>query len=176
MRPGQIMPHPSESKPGLFSRSSRKNYDPAAAMNAPRIQELRASLAVLRARRWAERRERFLSLLPTYWPIALGLLLGAIAPGLRAAAAAAGPWCMVLVFPFVLLAARPEIQAGGPITHALPAIMLYAQFPIEGWLARFILKRRTRISSVVVQVLLFHFLGIFELVLLSSGWSNLFAR
>lgn len=166
----------SESKPGFFRRFSRKRYNAVIAFSALRRQELEAGLALLRVRRRAERRDRFWAALPNYWPIALGLFLGAISPGLRVVATFWGHWCMVMVFPFVLLAARPEIQVGGPITSALPAVMLYAQFPIEGWLARFILKRRTKFSSVVVQVLLFHFLGIAELLMLGGGLPSLFRR
>ncbi len=159
----------TESKPGFFSRifGKRASPDPIASLEALHEQEREASLAVLRTRQGAELWEQFVS----YWPIGVGLLLGAAAPLLRAGATMLGQWCMVLVFPFVLLAARPEIQTGGAITHALPAVMLYAQFPIEGWLARFILKRRVKFSSVTMQVLLFHFLGIAELFLLrSDGW------
>ncbi len=137
-------------------------------VDALRQREVEAGLAILRARRRAEQQKQFLSWLPSYWPIAVGLFLGAISPLLKVVATALGHWCMVLVFPFVLLAARPEIQVGGPITSALPTVMLYAQFPLEGWLARFILRHRTKLSSVVMQVCLFHFLGIAELLLLST--------
>ncbi len=170
------MPQLSESKPALFKRFLGKRHDPAAAWEAQQKRERDASLAVLRARQNAEHQRRLWSWLVGCWPTGVGVLLGAASPGLKAGAAALGHWCVVLVFPFVLLAARPEIQVGGPITSALPAIMVYAQFPIEGWLARFILKRRTKVSSVVVQVFLFHFLGICELLMLSGGWPNLFLR
>ena len=172
------MPRRPGSKPGFVGRFSRKRRGRGAVtpIDALRKKELETGLAVLRARRRAEQEGKFFSRLPGYWPIAAGLFLGAISPVLKVIATACGHWCMVLVFPFVLLAARPEIQVGGPITRALPTVMLYAQFPIEGWLARFILKRRIKFSSVVIQVLLFHFLGITELLLLSGGWHGLLGR
>jgi len=165
------MPQRSGSKPGWAGRYLRKRRGPDEAtttVDALHQQEVEAGLALLRARRRAERQDQLLSQLPGYWPVAVGFFLGAISPGLKVLATALGHWCMVLVFPFVLLAARPEVQVGGPITSTLPAVMLFAQFPIEGWLARFILRHRVKFSSVVMQVLLFHFLGIAELLLLSA--------
>ncbi len=164
------MTEPTKSRPGLFGRVSRQRRGPhpITALNAINKREREASLAVLNERQKAERRVQFLLRLHGYWPIATGLMLGALSPLLAASAASFGHWCVVLVFPFVELASRPEIQVGGPFTSALPVVMLFAQFPLEGWPAWFILERRTQFSSVVMQVLLFHFLGIAELLLLSG--------
>ena len=164
------MPEPTGSKPGPFGRILRKRAGPGqiVTMSALRKQEMEAGFALMRARQRAELREQLWSRLRSYWPIGVGLFLGALAPVLQVAATSIGHWCMVLVFPFVVLASRPEIQAGGPITHALPAVMLFAQFPLEGLLAWFILRSHVKFSSVVMQVFLFHFLGIFELLLLSG--------
>jgi hypothetical protein len=178
------MPRSPGSKPGFAERFSRARLtrEAVAAIKSLRRQEARessdleAGLVAMRARQRAERQKEFLARLPGYWPIAVGLFLGAISPVLKVMATALGHWCMVLVFPFVLLAARPEIQVGAPITSTFPAAMLFLQFPIEGWLARFILRHRTRFSSVVMQVLLFHFLGIAELLLLSSWPYRLLGR
>jgi hypothetical protein len=170
------MPETIESAPSRF-RIFRRDYPNPALVwyEGQRKMELEASLAVLRQRQREERSVRRIKLLISYWPVAVGLLLGAAAPELQALAARFDYWGPVLAFPYVALAARPEIQAG-PITHLLPAIMLYAQFPIEGWLARYILKRRIRLTSVAAQVLLFHFLGIAELWLLHGELGKLLAR
>jgi hypothetical protein len=172
----QTMPETTESEPGLFDIFRRDDPGPSLAWSEiQKKKELEASLALLRERRREEHRIRRAKWLISFWPIAIGLALGAVAPELRTIAAMFGYWGTVLVFPYVVLAARPEIQVG-PITHMLPAIMLYAQFPIEGWLARYILRRRVKLSSVTAQVLLFHFLGIAELWLLSGALGKLLAH
>lgn len=56
----------------------------------------------------------------------------------------------------------------GPITNILPTLMLYAQFPVEGLLARIILRKPVLPISVALQVLLFHFLGVVEVWLLNG--------
>jgi hypothetical protein len=92
-------------------------------------------------------------------------VLAAFSPALKAITNLIGPWTTMLVFPYAVLAERPELQVG-PLTHLLPTIMLFAQFPIEGLLARIILRRSVLPVSVAVQVLLFHFLGIVEVWML----------
>ena len=130
-------------------------------------QERAQSLAILRNRQRDERRAQNLRAIVSFWPVAVGILLGCMAPLLQHIAQLVGPWGMAVVFPFVVLAQRPEVQMGS-ITHLLPTIMLYAQFPLEGWLARIVLRRNVKAFPVAGHVLLFHFLGIAELLLLSG--------
>lgn len=158
--------------PGLSRRGRARAI---ASWEAEQRREVEEGLALLDARRAAERRERRIKRLTELWPLWVGLLLGLLGPEISFLAASIGPWCVTLIYPFVELAGRPEIQVG-PITHMLPAVMLYTQFPIEGLLARFILKRRIRLLSVVWQVSLFHFLGLMELWMLSGGAARLFTR
>ena len=170
------MPETTEPEPGLFDIFRRDDPNPSVAwVDLQKKKELAASLALLREQQREIRRIRRVEWLISFWPIAVGLAIGAVAPELHTVAALFGYWGTVLVFPYVELAARPEIQVG-PITHTLPAIMIYAQFPIEGWLARHILRRQVRLSSVTAQVLLFHFLGIAELWLLSGALGKLLAH
>lgn len=169
------MPKRSEPARGFFGLFGRKPADPCAVFDQARQQELAESMAILRQHRKAERMRDRAERLTALWPLGVGLLLAMLAPQLQALAAAAGPWGTTLVFPFVVLAARPEIQVG-PITHLLPAIMLCAQFPIEGLLARIVLRRHVRPLGVAAQVLLFHFLGIAELFMLSGAAGQLLNR
>lgn len=162
----------AHSAPPL-SRRQRKRA--IAAWEAQRRREVEQNLAVLRARRAVERTERIQRHLIDLWPLWLGIFLGLLGPIFQDVATSIGPWCMTLVYPFVMLARRPEIQVG-PITHVLPTAMLYAQFPIEGLLARIVLRRHVRPISVIWQVSLFHFLGLMELWMLSGGAAVLLGR
>lgn len=156
--------------PPPLSRRQRKKA--IASWEAERKRELNESLAVLKARRTEERRQRLTRGAAALWPLWAGILLGMLSPLIHWLAAFVGPLCVAFIFPFVVLAQRPDIQVG-PITGMLPGIMLYAQFPIEGLLTRVVLKRHTHPLSVVWQVSLFHFLGLMELWMLSGGARNL---
>lgn len=155
--------------------SRRERTRAIAAWEAQRKRELEESMAVLHARREAERREQLRRRIVALWPLGLGVLLGLLGPEIEFVAETLGPWCMTLVYPFVELALRPEIQVG-PITHMLPTVMLYTQFPIEGLLALIVLKRRVRPMSVIWQVSLFHFLGLAELWMLSGSLKGFLGR
>ncbi len=147
----------------------------AARLEAQYRQEREVNLAYLYGLRRNERRAQLRAELKSWWPVGAGLALSAFAPLIHAAARLAGEWTVNFVFPFVVLAGRPEMQAG-PITQQLPTIMLYAQFPIEGLLARLILRRHVPPFSVLIHVALFHVLGIVELWLLSGGARELLGR
>jgi hypothetical protein len=160
----------SDESPSVFQRllglfRSKEQIQP---WDAARQQEAEVGLALLAERRRNERFERRLKFFLSMWPVGFGICLAIVAPNLLEYVQSWGPWGATLFFPFVVLANRPELQAG-PITHLLPSIMLYAQFPIEGLLARVILRRPVLPLSVTVQVLLFHFLGIVEVWMLSGA-------
>src|ERR1700744_3066815 len=65
------------------------------------------------------------------WPIALGLLLSLIAVPLSGFLLRSHAWGMWLVFPFTLLAHRPELAVNEHLAQTLPRAVLYAQFPLE---------------------------------------------
>jgi hypothetical protein len=161
------MPHRSQSALGLLSLFRRRTTQPPADWEIAIAQERAQSLAILRNRQRSERRAQSLRATISFWPVAVGILLGCMAPMLQHVAQSLGVWGMPLVFPFVVLAQRPEVQIGS-MTHLLPTIMLYGQFPLEGWLARIVLRRKVTAFPVAGHVLLFHFLGISELLLLSG--------
>ncbi len=165
----------TESAREAFRIWRRKQVQTVQDWEVLRQREVEEGLAMLEARREAERRQRAHERITKLWPLWLGLLLGTLGPAIRLGLKSFGAWCVVLVYPFVVLAGRPELQAG-PITHALPTVMLYAQFPIEGLLACIILKHHVRPWGVAGQVFLFHFLGLLELVMLSGVARLIFTR
>lgn len=157
---------------GIFRRKQPLPYEPWEAAHQREIAE---GMTLLKARRRKENEEQRLKNVVAMWPIGVGLILAAFAPVLQTAAQAIGPWAMTIVFPFVVLAERPEMKVG-PITYLLPSIMLYAQFPVEGLLAKIILRRPVLPFSVMMQVLLFHFLGIAEVWLLNGVGQQVMGR
>lgn len=158
------LPESVEAARPLSPRDRRRAIK---AWEADQKRERDASLAALKARRKAENLADLSKAAGELWPLWAGMVVGVLGPAIAFAAQALGPWCMALVFPFVVLAQRPEIQVG-PITHILPNLMLYTQFPIEGWLAYRILRQHARPLSVLWQVMLFHFLGLAELWMLTG--------
>jgi hypothetical protein len=124
----------------------------------------------------AERRAQFMRQLASLWPVAVGLLLGACAPALQQLIADNAPWAMPIVFPFVVLAGRPEMPFSGAVAQALPVFALYAQFPLEGLFVRRILRHRVTVSSVCGQVSVYHMLAFAQLWLVSGPLSQTVAR
>lgn len=113
------------------------------------------------------RRERARSGL-RLWPIGVGLLLAVFAPALCGFLSRSHPWGLWLVFPFALLARRPELQLSNQIASFLPPFILYAQFPLEGLAALLVLRRHVTLSGVTGQIFYFHFLAALQLVMLSG--------
>lgn len=158
----------SESTPTPRPLSRRERARAIKSFETERKRESAASMAVLTERRQAEELERLRKTVRELWPLWLGMVVGLISPIIADVAEALGPWCMTLVYPFVVLAQRPELQVG-PITHALPGVMLFIQFPIEGWLAYIVLRHHVNPLGVIWQVMLFHFLGLAELWMLTGN-------
>lgn len=106
------------------------------------------------------------------WPIFVGILLSLCAPMLRDLLENFKPWGMWLVFPFVSLSERPEMRLGDELKQLLPQLVLYAQFPFEGFAAKRFLKGRVTLRGVAGQVLLYHFLGVVQLLLVCTAIGN----
>jgi hypothetical protein len=139
-------------------------------------RELVARLAQFHKRLRAERRARQLRQLATFWPVALGLLLGALAPALRTLLAGYAPWVTTAVFPLFILAGRPPIPMNFASAQTFPLVLLYAQFPLEGLLVRMILKHRVTVFGVCGQVCCLHLLGAAHVWLLSGALDEVLAR
>lgn len=104
-----------------------------------------------------------------FWPVAAGALLALVAPQLHALMARFEPWGMWLVFPFAVLAGRPELHVPVRFVQSLPLIVLYLQFPLEGLAARVILQRRITAPAVAGQIMYFHYLAGLQLLMLSGA-------
>lgn len=170
------MNEPIQFAPRLAVVPKGKLHDPLAGWAAVREMEMRANLAELRVLQRIERRSLMVVKLVDCWPIAAGLLLGVIAPTLQALVASVAPWAMSVVFPFVVLAGRPELHLTGAFAHYVPLVVLYAQFPIEGLLAKRVLKRKITLPGVALQVSFYHFLGAMQLLLISGTIQRMFIR
>jgi hypothetical protein len=91
-----------------------------------------------------------------FWPFAVGLCLGMLAPEVGKLAQGLGDWAERLVFPFSLLAARPEFGYGASAARILSTIALYLQFPLEGALTAFNLRRNIRLGKTVRRLAVAH--------------------
>ena len=140
-----------------------------AAIDALYKQEMQANIAALRERRRRMRQEQAISHWAEYWPVAVGIVLSFFAPALRDIVAPFRPWGMWIVFPFVSIAGRPEFFMGDEMAILLQSLMLYAQFPLEGLLARIALKGNVTARGVLIQVLFFHTLCQIELWLVNGA-------
>lgn len=133
------------------------------------IRQLEAEQEAFHLWQCQERRKIALRQMKKLWPLAVGALLGAAAPELHALMARFEPWGLWLVFPFAVLACRPELHALGQLIRNLPQIVVYLQFPLEGLLARLILKRRITFPAVAGHMCYFHYLAGLQLLMLSGA-------
>lgn len=166
----------SASKPGPHKGSQGNRSDAQTAIDALYAQEMRDNVAALRERRRIRRHQQSVSRLVEYWPVAVGIVLSFFAPQLRDLIAPLGQWGMWLIFPFAVIAGRPEIYMGDEMAVILPMVMLYIQFPLEGLLAKIALKGNVTISGVAGQFLFYHLLGITELWLVNGAVRQVLAR
>lgn len=105
----------------------------------------------------------------TWLPIAVGIALASVAPTLHAMAAMHDPWGLRVVFPFVQLAALHEIGMSDELTRTMPQLMLYLQFPLEGMLVAFNLRRGMKFYSAVGPIPALHFVAALTLWIVRLG-------
>jgi len=139
-----------------------------ATPDSLRLLELAAIHSQIRTQRQLEQHKHFLLSLVRLWPLAVGAGFAWYAPQLRDLVSPYQPWGMWILFPFVAIAKRPEMQFGGEISRMMPQIMLYAQFPLEGLLARIFLRKRVTLPGVARLIFFVHFLAAAELCLVSG--------
>lgn len=131
--------------------------------------EMEAALARLHRRLEAERRKLTRQYWVRFWPVFAGLVVASIAPELKEMLNLLfWPWGMGLVFPFVVLCGRPELHLGSHLAAALPQFMLYAEYPLEGFFAKCIIKGKVRPLAVIGRIACLHLLA-GALLLLVSG-------
>jgi hypothetical protein len=152
-----------------YDASSQGGHSQALrAIDALYEQEMQANMAALAEQRRKTRRFRSAISLTEYWPFAVGIALSCFAPQISEFVAPFRPWGMWLAFPFAAIAGRPEMNLNGDLATSLPLLFMYAQFPIEGLLARFALKGHVTVPRVAGQILFLHLLAIVELYLVSG--------
>jgi hypothetical protein len=105
----------------------------------------------------------------TWWPVAAGVALAFLAPWLRAQLTPLEPWGMRIVFPFVLLAGRPELGLSDELTRTLPQLMLLLQFFLEGLLTKFSINRGIKIAKALIQLVFLHGVCLLVLWLISGA-------
>lgn len=142
------------------------------AIDALYQQEMQANMAALAAQRRRTRRFQSAISLTEYWPFAVGIALSCFAPQIGEFVAPFRPWGMWIAFPFAAIAGRPEMNLKGDLATSLPLLFMYAQFPIEGLLARFALKGHVTVPRVLGQIMFLHLLAIVELYLVSGPWGK----
>lgn len=152
------------------------NASALEAIDALYNMEMQANLMYLRQQRRRDRLSKSMSEWATYWPMALGILVSCFTPQLREFVEQFRPWGLWISFPMVALASRPEVYLGSKMAALLPTALMYAQFPLEGLLAKIALKGNVTPYGVVMQVLYFHALCLMELWLVSGGLLHLMGR
>ena len=95
----------------------------------------------------------------TWWPVAVGVALGCLAPLLRSLLTPYDPWGMRAVFPFVQFLGLHEIGMSDELTRTLPQLMLFLQFPLEGLLTKSTLSRGVNVSVALQQLFFLHFVS-----------------
>ena len=152
--------------------ASRTSFSEAqAAIEALYAMETQANLAALRERQRSFKQQKAVAHYLEYWPAAVGIAISLVAPQIHDMLLPMGPWAMSIVFPFAVIAGRPEIYMGDKVAALLPTVMLYLQFPLEGYMARTVLKGKVTVRGVIIQVLFYHLLAIAELFLLNGFMS-----
>lgn len=103
-----------------------------------------------------EQQSRFWRRMASFWPVALGLVLGLCSPYLYGLVTESANWAATLLFPLTAVTDQRDLHMSRSLAQALSQILLYAQFPIDGLLARMLLKRRVGVLEVCEQVTFFH--------------------
>ncbi|HEV2484670.1 MAG TPA: hypothetical protein VGT08_03970 [Terracidiphilus sp.] len=143
-----------------------------SAIEAQYEREMQANLAALAERRRKTRRKRSVMDWAEYWPLAMGIVISCFVPQLHKLVVPYRPWGMWVVFPFAALIDRPEVGLSQGLASTLPLMIMYAQFPLEGLLARFGLRGRVTVLRVLGQVLFLHVMVFVELWLVSGPWGK----
>ena len=151
-------------EPSYTSVYSFERFRAGAVVFPQHIEEIEEEQRAFRAWLRLYRFRQWLLGLLDYWPLALGVALGVVSPRLNAVLLHSHPWAMWVVFPFVLLAGRPELHAG-----TLPSIVLYLQFPLEGLIVQLAMRRHVTVPGVAGRVFYLHYLCLLQLLMISGA-------
>jgi hypothetical protein len=158
-------------------KSGKRSKGKPHGANAPGVTsfadlgraEMEAALAKLHLQLESDRRKQSKRNLVGLWPVIIGVALAFLAPALSEVLSIFQPWGMGIVFPFVVLSGRPELHLGGSIFGDIPHVMLYAQFPIEGLLARSLFMRHYSSMGVAGRLICVHAMAGVLLILVSGA-------
>jgi len=157
-------PETTVHEPSYTSVYRFERFRAGAVVFPQHIQELEEERRAFRAWVRLENMRKGLLQLLAYWPLALGLALGFLAPRLNTVLVRSHPLTVWAVFPFVLLANRPELHAA-----ALSPIVMYLQFPIEGLIVQWATRRHVTVPAVAGRVFYLHYLCVLQLFMISGA-------
>jgi hypothetical protein len=109
---------------------------------------------------------------PSWYPLAVGILLGFLAPVLYSLVVLWAPWGPRIVFPLVQIVGLREIGMSDELTRTLPQLMLYLQFPLEGILVASNMRRGKGIAMSIVPIPALHALCTLMLWIIALGSSR----
>lgn len=166
------MPKFFGNKSGFGSSTQDSHSSALRAIDALYEREIQANMAALTEQRQRARRHRSAAVWAEYWPFAIGIAISCFVPQMREFIDPFRPWGMWILFPFASIATRPEVIMGSQMAAYMPLFFMYAQFPIEGIMARFALRGHVTPLRVLGQVLFLHLFAVIELWLVNSPWSK----
>jgi hypothetical protein len=91
-----------------------------------------------------------------WWPIALGLALGYLSPQIYSLLEQYGEAAILVVYPFVVLSGNPLLGLSRVSALHIPQTMIYAQFPIEGIIAWYAMRRGVGFLGASILLFLIH--------------------
>ena len=91
-----------------------------------------------------------------WWPLLAGAALGFLSPRMMSVVDGWDPWGVRVVFPFVQFCSLSDIGLSAEMTRALPELMLFLQFPLEGLLTVSNLRRGVKLSAAMTQLVFLH--------------------
>jgi hypothetical protein len=101
--------------------------------------------------------------------LAIGILLAFLAPQILTLAIQWNPWGVRLVFPFVQLLALRDMGLNNQLSHTLPQLMLFLQFPLEGLAVVTSLRRGKRFVQAAAPVVILHFMCVLVIWIVALG-------
>ena len=151
-----------------FSAESDGGYSQALqAIDSLYQRELQANMAALAEQRRKARMRQSATNWTEYWPFALGIVISCFVPQLHELAEPFRPWGMWILFPFSSILSNPQMS--NRAVAYLPLLFMYAQFPMEGLMARFAMRGHVTAARVLGQVLVLHLFALAELWLVNGS-------
>lgn len=104
----------------------------------------------------------------SWWPVILGIAITPFTAKTASILVLSGPWPLRMLYPFAQLLQRHELGLAEATGETFAQWMMYLQFPLEGLLMHFLLKRRSLAFSFLC-VAAIHLAAVGLLTWLSGG-------